>query len=144
MNFRVFFLSPDFWKAHGLFSTILRVSAADIKPPEHELCHPVVRYKNIWNFITITFYHIFMASCLYIEECLSSVTGLIFVSFHSASRNCHTSSPVRVGLCPCYQISLCDVPNFTALCLLLPVALSRDHEGNGVRIKNHGERSEKT
>lgn len=62
----------------------------------------------------------------------------------SASRNCHTSSPVRVGLCPGYQISTRGVPSFTALCLLLPVALSRDHERNGVRIKNRAERSEQT
>lgn len=45
---------------------------------------------------------------------------------------------------PVIRSRLCDVPSFTAQCLLLPVALSRDHEHNGVRIKNRAERSEQT
>jgi hypothetical protein len=92
----------------------------------------------------MTFYHTFMVSCWYIEECLSSTTRPGFVSLHQRVVTVTHQVPSVWVYVPVIRSRLCDVPSFTAQCLLLPVALSRDHEHNGVRIKNRAERSEQT
>jgi len=92
----------------------------------------------------MTFYHTFMASRWCIEECLSSMTRPGFVSLHQRVVTVTHHVPSVWVYVPVIRSRLCDVPSFTALCLLSPVALSRDHERNGVRIKNRAERSEQT
>ena len=67
-----------------------------------------------------------------------------FVSLHQRVVTVtHHVPSVRICV-PVIRSHICDVPSFTELCLLSPVALSRDHERNGVRIKNRAERTEQT
>ena len=67
-----------------------------------------------------------------------------FISLHQRAVTVTHQVPSVWVYVPVIRSRLCDVPIFTALCLLLPVALSRDHERNEVRIKNRTERSQQT